>query len=216
MQAGRRKQQKGFGRCFWCLDVLKNHGTSGKTALQSPHAAFILTLMHYLTVPLSAHATTCVSLVPVYHLFTGLKAFQTKGHGKWNSQKIDHSMHVVGLTKVWSFEKWKKPQLLSLNWRVSDGRRTHCLCGKHRSNSFHHSKSCLSLQLQVDFSEYPTIILYSLRKQKRLLQETITGWNCSIMHLALEGTWNRRVTEKGLCTSKRKSLFKLLVSWWSV
>lgn len=54
-----------------------------------------------------------------------------------------------------------------LIWRTQDGGRTGLRCGKHRS--FTTAASYLGLQLLIEISEYPAIILYILRKQKRLL-----------------------------------------------
>lgn len=128
MQAGRRRQQKGFGRCLWCLYVPKNHGTSGRTAFHSLDAAFILTPMHFLPVPLSSLSWCHTSLsVSSLSSFNGVECFLNGGAWKmyWSWK-----LHVMGLTEVqwhneeqihcdwpWGFGKWKKLLSCSLSLR---------------------------------------------------------------------------------------------------
>lgn len=48
-----------------------------------------------------------VSLLPVYHLFIGLNAFQTEGHGKWSGHA-----NCMGLTEVW----WHNEEQTHCDW----------------------------------------------------------------------------------------------------
>lgn len=130
MQAGKRKQQEGFGRRLWWLYVPKNHGTSGRTAFQSTHAGFILTpyafsscsFLFPLVMPHNSLFVSSLSYFPGVEWLPKRGSWKMEGSWKW---------HVMGLTKIrwhseeqthcdwpWGFGKWKK--LLSCSLKLKN------------------------------------------------------------------------------------------------